>query len=708
MTQSKLNNNLTENEVLKQAADLVEKADVKGAIKLLEHWQQEMPFSLKVLNSLTPLYYKVGDFDRAGKISFNTLSKEPEQEIKSNLDDLPVSADLTFLEEQETNLAEAEYSFDDETPLQPAKRKVLSLKPHKAPEATNKVTIKHKFKRVLKSLKTKLFNKEAKIADDTSSKTEHLEKETSIKPVLHANEIKEAAAPKQIVSLNKSTQKPAKQSVTSHHTEPVTSVKPSHKSSTADDADLARPILSLNKNIQQRVKQRAKQGDNVNNSEPASVQPSLKDAANKPSSDNEQTQENKPLRAVLTLKAKDTSPPADTQQIPKIVVESKIKDLDYKEASTLHAEIKCESLSAVKEEAGEPQQAVTSELQNILQHAKQPATDNVSSQNKELEHTVKEPAVTEAINTALLAKSNVNFISDEPHELEDNDITKGDLEFESFTDLDDLAGDIALEQDSFDTFNDDIYGLWDDSLDDDVEDFTEHGVLDNTFTQEDRAVAVAAELILSFDWPRSALPFLTEVLCIKGWVNAKRALERAVAEGATLDELMLAYEVKNLWLDSPRYWIAFSKANVSGESTDAVYRHFSWRQALRLISTFNDLPSFEEIYDFLEQEFDTWYDNKTLRLCFPAFMKYLFNYRLNERNITSLIGGFVNAEDYDHTDELWACQTHSDEMQTLNEYGVDLLAKHINPSDYLSDSYTREYMLRHFRDSIDPEEKDRR
>lgn len=707
MTERELNNNLTENEILKQAADLVEKADVKGAIKLLEHWQQEMPFSLKVLNSLTPLYYKVGDFDRAGKISFNTLSKHTAHEAKNDAD-LPVQADLSFLAEQETSLTEAEYTFDDETPPQPAKRKVLSLKSHKAPEATKKVTIKHKFKRALKSLKTKLFNKEAKIAVATSSKTEHLEKETSIKPVLHANEIKEAAAPKQIVSLNKSTQKPVKQSVTSHHTEPVTSVKPSHKSSAAEDAALARPILSLNKNTQQRVKQRVKQGDSVNNSEPASVQPSLKYAANNPSSDNEPTQENKPKRDVLTLKAKDTSPPADTQQIPKIVVKSKIKDLDYKKASALHAEIKRENLNAVKEDAGKPQQAVTSEHQNILQHAKQPATDNVSSQNKALEHTVKEPAVTEAINTALLAKSNVNFISDEPNELEDNDITEGDLEFESFTDLDDLAGDIALEQDSFDTFNDDLYGLWDDSLDDDVEDFTEHGVLDNTFTQEDRAVAVAAELILSFDWPRSALPFLTEVLCIKGWGNAKRALERSVAEGATLDELMLAYEVKNLWLDSPRYWIAFSKAYVSGEPTDAVYRHFSWRQALRLISTFNDLPSFEEIYDFLEQEFDTWYDNKTLRLCFPAFMKYLFNYRLNERNITSLFGGFSNAEDYDHTDELWACQTHSDEMQTLNEYGVDLLAKHINPNDYLSDSYTREYMLRHFRDSIAPEEKDRR
>ncbi|MGP4986568.1 hypothetical protein [Pseudoalteromonas nigrifaciens] len=661
MTQRELNNNLTESEILKQAADLVGRGNAKGAIKLLEHWQKEMPFSLRVLNTLTPLYYKVGDFDRAGKISFKTLSKEPEQEIKSNLGDLPASADLTFLEEQETNLTEAEYSFDDETSVEPVKRKVLSLKLDKTKKNKDKVTIKHKFRRVLKSFKSKL-------TDQAPAKN------TTVSDVIAADPIEK-----------------------NNH------LSTSHQLSDPKEVELARPVLSLNKNTEKPPKQRV----DVNNSVPESVKPTVNTALTNTQPSIEHAPEEKPKRAVLTLKGKDTSQSADTQQIPKIVVKSKIKDLDYKGASALHEETKRENLSPLKEDAGKPQQAVTSELQNILQHAKQPATDKVSSQNKELEQTVKEPAVTEAMNAALLAKSNVNFISDEPNDLEDNDITEGDLEFESFSDLDDLAGDVALEQDSFDTFNDDLYGLWDDSLDDDVEDFTDNGALDNTFTQEDRAVAVASELIISFDWPRSALPFLAEVLCIKGWGNAKRALERAVAEGATLDELMLAYEVKNLWLDSPRYWIAFSKAYASGESTDAIYRHFSWRQALRLIRTFTDLPSFEEVYDLLEQEFDYWYDHKILRLCFPAFIKYLFNYRLNERNITSLLGGFGNAEDYDHVDELWACQTHSDEMQTLNEYGVDLLAKNAQPSYYTSDTYTREYLLESFRSGLPEDEKEK-
>jgi hypothetical protein len=634
MTQRELNNNLTENEVLKQVADLVEKADVKGAIKLLEHWQQEMPFSLKVLNSLTALYYKVGDFDRAGKISFNTLSKEPEQETKSNLDDLPASADLTFLEEQETNLTEAEYSFDDEAPIGPVKRKVLSLELDKTKEAKNKVTIKNKFKRVLKSFKNKL-------TDQAPAKN------TTVSDVIAADPIEK--------NNNLST---------------------SYQLSDPKEVELARPVLSLNKNTEKSPKQRV----DVNNSVPENVKPTVNTALTNTQPFNGDVPEEKPKRAVLSLWGKDTSRTEQTKR---------------------------ESLIALIEEAVKLVQPDPSDQQSIIQRAEQTVTDDVISQNKIVEQPVKEPVFTEAMNTVLLAKSNVNFINDEPSELKDNDITQGDLEFESFSDLDDLAGDVALEQDSFDTFSDDLYGLWDDSFDDEVEDVSDSDPIDNTVTQEERAIALAAELITSFDWERSALPFLTEVLCIKGWVNAKRALEREVSAGATLDELILAFEVKNLWLDSPRYWIAFSKAYVSGESTDAIYRHFSWRQALRLIRTFNDLPSFEEVYDLLEREFDYWYDHKILRLCFPAFIKYLFNYRLNERNITSSIGGFSKAQDYDHVDELWTNQTHSEEMQKLNEYGVDLLAKNAQPSYYTSDTYTREYLLEYFRSFLPEDEKDK-
>jgi len=616
MTQGKLNNNLTENEVLKQAADLTGRGNAKGAIKLLEHWQKEMPFSLRVLNTLTPLYYKVGDFDRAGKISFKTLSKEPEQEIKSNLDDLPVSADLIFLEEQATNLTEAEYSFGDETPVEPVKRKVLSLKLDKTKEAKNKVTIKHKFKRALKSFKNRETDKAPA-------------KNTTVSDVTAEN-----------------------------HIEKNNNLCTPHQLSDPKKVEFARPVLSLNKNTEKPPKQTFY----ANYSKAENEQPIVKSDLTKTQPCNEHAPEEKPKRA---------------------------------------------NLSALKEHAVKPLQPDTSELQSILQHAQQLAVEDVSSQEKEVEQPVKEPVFTEAMNMALLAKSNVNFISDEPSEIEGNDLIEGDLEIEGVSDLVDLDEIVEVEAGSFDTFSDDLYGLWDDSFDDEAEDFSDSGSLDNTFTQEDRAVVEAANLITSFDWDRSALPFLTEVLCIKGWVNAKGALEREVADGATLDELMLAFEVKNLWLDSPRYWIAFSKAYVSGESTDAIYRHFSWRQALRLIRAFNDLPSFEEVYDLLEQEFDYWYDHKILRLCFPAFIKYVFNYRLNERNITSSIGGFSKAQEYDHVDELWASQTHSEEMQKLNEYGVDLLAKNAQPSYYTSDTYTREYLLEYFRSFLPEDEKDK-
>ncbi|MFM9816003.1 hypothetical protein ACKI16_46950, partial [Streptomyces scabiei] len=87
----------------------------------------------------------------------------------------------------------------------------------------------------------------------------------------------------------------------------------------------------------------------------------------------------------------------------------------------------------------------TSELQSILQHAQQLAVEDVSSQEKEVEQPVKEPVFTEAMNTALLAKSNDNFISDEPSEIEGNDLIEGDLEIEGFSDLVDLDESVEVE-----------------------------------------------------------------------------------------------------------------------------------------------------------------------------------------------------------------------------------------------------------------------
>ncbi|QCZ94367.1 hypothetical protein [Salinimonas iocasae] len=256
-----------------------------------------------------------------------------------------------------------------------------------------------------------------------------------------------------------------------------------------------------------------------------------------------------------------------------------------------------------------------------------------------------------------------------------------------------VPDDDSEEHFLFDDNEADLFDFWDDESDELEEDSENTSALENQLSREERARVVAVECILDFDWHTKTLPFLIEVFSTPGWSSTRRALEREVKAGATFDELDLAFAVKRLWQDSSRYWITFSKAWASGESADATYRHCSWKQALHLVRLFEQLPTLDEVYDLLEREFEYWYHNRILRLCFPAFNKYLFLYRLNRRNETSLFSAFDLPEEHDGLEAEWLSQPHSNPMEKLNALGVDLIEQYTTKSYYASDLYTNEYML---------------
>ena len=260
-----------------------------------------------------------------------------------------------------------------------------------------------------------------------------------------------------------------------------------------------------------------------------------------------------------------------------------------------------------------------------------------------------------------------------------------------------VPDDDSEESFSFDDNEADLYDFWDDESNELEEESENASALENQLSREERARIVAVECILDFDWHTKNLPFLIEVFSTPGWSSTRRALEREVKAGATVDELELAFAVKRLWQDSSRYWITFSKAWASGESADATYRHCSWKQALHLVRLFEQLPTLDEVYDLLEREFEYWYHNRILRLCFPAFNKYLFLYRLNSRNETSLFNAFDLPEEHDGLEAEWLSQTHSNPMEKLNALGIDLVEKYTTKGYYASDLYTNEYMLELYR-----------
>lgn len=235
----------------------------------------------------------------------------------------------------------------------------------------------------------------------------------------------------------------------------------------------------------------------------------------------------------------------------------------------------------------------------------------------------------------------------------------------------------------------DVYDHWpDDFFDEDVEDDLYTGVLGDRISREQRAQQAAVACLEVIGWNNKSLSFVTDVFIALGWNNARKALEREALTGATYEELNLAFDIKQIWAECDRYWISFTGAWLPGETTSATYRHCSWRQALRLIRVFNGIPSSEEVWDLVESEFEFWYGNSLLRARFPAFSKYLFNYRLNE-SLPTISTSDQRRFDlniaFDEMNASWSYHLQSDEYRLLSEYGIDVINRYAPKSYYLSD-----------------------
>lgn len=255
-----------------------------------------------------------------------------------------------------------------------------------------------------------------------------------------------------------------------------------------------------------------------------------------------------------------------------------------------------------------------------------------------------------------------------------------DIDYE-LPELPNLADDFFVSTDVYDHWSDDL-------LDEDAEEDLDTGVLGDRISREQRAQQAAIECLEAIGWNKERLSFVTDVFIALGWNNARKALEREALTGATYEELNLAFDVKQIWAECDRYWISFTGAWLPGETTSATYRHCSWRQALRLIRVFNGIPSSEEVWDLVESEFEFWYGNSLLRARFPAFSKYLFNYRFNESLPTLPVSEYRRFDSNVALDEMnasWSYHPQSDEYRVLSEYGIDVINRYAPKSYYLSD-----------------------
>ena len=182
----------------------------------------------------------------------------------------------------------------------------------------------------------------------------------------------------------------------------------------------------------------------------------------------------------------------------------------------------------------------------------------------------------------------------------------------------------------------------------DLDDFEEDASRDNEdeelaqkgITRAARARQVAIEVLSRVEWDREYLQLLEAIFVESGWGAARIAIEDQIERGAVLEEILLARHVRSIWFSSEHLWTCFRmKSNAPLMQADAVYKNFSWVDALRLVRCFPNIPDEAEIEAFIDELYDEWYSHNRLRKHFKAFLKYL-HYRIiaTKRTLPSDIG----------------------------------------------------------------------
>lgn len=144
-------------------------------------------------------------------------------------------------------------------------------------------------------------------------------------------------------------------------------------------------------------------------------------------------------------------------------------------------------------------------------------------------------------------------------------------------------------------------------------------------SREQRALQVATEVLVQTDWDQSYLSSLQQTFIENGWSAARTAIEREISKGMLAEEFELARNIKKLWTYHDHYWMSFYRLDPhsSLQQSWPYHQFVSWPQALKIIRSFEAIPDFEEIYQFIEDSFNIWYDSDGFRTQFPSFLYFL-------------------------------------------------------------------------------------
>lgn len=136
-----------------------------------------------------------------------------------------------------------------------------------------------------------------------------------------------------------------------------------------------------------------------------------------------------------------------------------------------------------------------------------------------------------------------------------------------------------------------------------------------TLSRDERAWQVAMPLAEEFALDPFETEELAEIFIRYGWSACRVAMERELSSGTTLDELVLAADVKDMWDEYPEF---FNEIETS-------YRTMSWPLALSIIRSFEGYPAVEEVELMLLRLYEHWRTDKISKLIFRSFGEFLYD-----------------------------------------------------------------------------------
>lgn len=183
--------------------------------------------------------------------------------------------------------------------------------------------------------------------------------------------------------------------------------------------------------------------------------------------------------------------------------------------------------------------------------------------------------------------------------------------------------------------------LWDSDLSDEysldeIREYLAPDIRPDELTREQRALQVAAEVAGDCEWDRAGIALLAAVFERHWWSASQVAVRRAIENGMTQRELLLADSVRQMWSERSEFWVAQSYG-----TTVQRYSLLTWPAALSLIRSFEGYPDTCEVEQMLDGCLTLWLRSSNLQWRFRSFLAWAL-YRCGARGDMPEFDGWVD------------------------------------------------------------------